>query len=253
MEQHVQHQFGAVASNYVSSTTHARGADLPVLVEAIEARGDEDALDLGTAVGHTAFAVAARVGRVVGIDLTAPMLDLARGLADERGVANAAFIRGDVTDLPFPNESFDVVTSRYSAHHYAHPEQVVREVARVLRPGGRFILADTMSPEVPALDTFVNTIELLRDRSHVRDYRVSEWQAMLGAAGLSSEVVFRWNVNLEFEDWVARIRTPSLAVAMLRQIFAEAPADARDTFHIAGSDPLTFSLVGVMLRARRQE
>lgn len=251
MEQHVQQQFGAVASNYVKSATHARGEDLPVLVEAIEARGGEKALDLGTAVGHTAFALAARVERVVGIDLTAPMLDLARGLAAERGITNVRFVRGDVADLPFPDASFDVVTSRFSAHHFPRPADVLREVARVLRPGARFVLADTVAPEDDALDTFINAVELLRDRSHVRDHRVSEWRELLAEAGLASEVVFRWDVDLEFEDWVGRMRTPAVAVRMLRALFAEAPENARETYRIAAGPPQSFRLLGAMIRARR--
>lgn len=251
MEQHVQQQFGAVAANYVTSATHARGADLPVLVAAIEARGGEDALDLGTAVGHTALAVAPRVARVVGIDLTEPMLDLARSLAAERGVTNVRFVRGDATELPFPDASFDVVTSRFSAHHYARPKQAVREVARVLRHGGRFVLADTVAPEDHALDTFINAVELLRDRSHVRDHRLSEWQSWFAEVGLTAEVVFRWDVDLEFADWVSRMRTPPVAVTMLQALFAEAPDAARATFAIEAGPPVTFRLLGAMLRGRK--
>lgn len=247
----VQQQFGAVAANYVTSATHARGADLPVLLQATEARGDEAALDLGTAVGHTAFALSQTVGRVVGIDLTEEMLDLARRLAAERGFANVRFVRGDVADLPFPDASFDVVTSRYSAHHYGQPRQVLREVARVLRPGGRFVLADTIAPEDPALDTFINAVELLRDRSHVRDHRVSEWQAMLAEAGLTSEVVHHWDVALEFADWVARMRTPPDAVAMLRVLLTEATDAARQTFRVEAAGDLRFCLKGAILRGRK--
>jgi SAM-dependent methyltransferase len=253
VDQEVQQQFGAVAANYVSSATHARGADLAILVEAIRARGDEDALDLGTAVGHTAFAVAPHVRRVVGIDLTAEMLGHARRLAAERGVANVRFVRGDVADLPFPDARFDVVTSRYSAHHYGDPGQVLREVARVLRPGGRFVLADTVAPEQPALDTFINAVELLRDRSHVRDHRVSEWQAAFAAAGLSPELVHTWDVELDFADWVARMRTPPNAVELLRILLTEAPADARRTFGVRIDGPLSFCLKGAIIRGARAD
>jgi SAM-dependent methyltransferase len=251
VEQEVQRQFGAVARNYVVSAVHARGADLGKLVEAAALRGDERALDLGTAVGHTAFALAPHVAAVVGVDLTSEMLGHAQALAAERGIGNVCFARADVAHLPFADASFDRVTSRYSAHHYPQPGQVVREVARVLRPDGHFLLADTVAPEDPALDTFINAIELLRDRSHVRDYTVSQWQARLAEAGLASEVVYRWDVLLDFADWVARMQTPAPAVGMLRTLLAEAPAAARAAFQIQIAEPARFCLKGVIIRAAR--
>jgi ubiquinone/menaquinone biosynthesis C-methylase UbiE len=249
LDREVQQQFGAVAANYVASAVHARGADLAELVRASALRGDELVLDLGTAVGHTALAVAPRARRVIGVDLTAEMLGLAGRLAAERGVANVSFARADVSQLPFPAASFDLVTSRYSAHHYAQPDRMAQEVARVLRPGGRFVLADTVAPADYALDTFINTVELLRDRSHVRDHTVKQWQTMLSQAGLQSAVVYEWDVVLDFDDWVARMKTPPNAVAMLRSLLNEAPPAARETFQIRDDGRLSFSLKGVIIRA----
>jgi SAM-dependent methyltransferase len=251
VDREIQQQFGAVAANYVTSAVHAQGSDLPILVAATGARGDELALDLGTAVGHTAFALAPKVGRVIGVDLTAEMLALARRLAAERRIANAAFVRADVTVLPFLDRAFDLVTSRYSAHHYAHPERMAREVARVLRPGGHFVLADTVAPEDPALDTFINAVELLRDRSHVRDHTVRQWQGLLADAGLTSEVVHAWDLRLDFADWVARMHTPLNAVALLRSLLLDAPSAAREAFHIDPTGPLSFCLKGAIIRGTR--
>ena len=251
LEREVQKQFGAVAAHYVSSAVHARGPDLPVLIEAAGLRGDERVLDLGTAVGHTAFAFAPHVARVTGVDVTDEMLAQARRLAVERGIGNVTFARADVADLPFERASFDLVTSRYSAHHYANPGQVAWEVARVLRPGGRFVLADTVAPDDPALDTFINAVELLRDRSHVRDHTVGQWRAMLATAGLSSEVFHGWDVELEFEEWVTRMQTPPAAVALLRSLLADAPPRAREAFRIRTRDRLTFCLKGAIIRAWR--
>ncbi len=249
MDREARQQFGPVAANYVHSAVHARGQDLAVLVEAAELTGDEEALDLGTAAGHTALAFAPRVRRVTGVDLTEEMLAAARGLADARGIGNVRFVHADVADLPFERGSFDLVTSRFSAHHYAQPRQVVYEVARVLRPGGRFLLADTIAPEEPALDTFINAVEILRDRSHVRDHTIDQWRGMLAEAGLASAVYQTWDLTLDFEDWVARMRTPSPAVAILRSMLTEAPADVRSAFQVRSRDRLTFCLKCVILRA----
>jgi ubiquinone/menaquinone biosynthesis C-methylase UbiE len=251
LDREIQQQFGAVAERYVASAVHARGVDLPILVEAAALRSDEQALDLGTAVGHTAFALASRARSVVGVDLTAEMLGHASRLARERAIANVRFARADVSHLPFPDASFDVVTSRLSAHHYAHPEEVVAEVARVLRPGGRFVLSDTVAPDDAFLDTFINAVELLRDRSHVRDQSIRQWQAMLAGVGLAGEMVFAWDIALDFEEWVQRMNTPPVAVAMLRSLLLEAPPAAREAFQIVDRPTLSFVLKGAIVRARR--
>ncbi|MGH2461276.1 MAG: class I SAM-dependent methyltransferase [Chloroflexota bacterium] len=249
MDREIQDQFGAVAANYVTSAVHARGEDLPLLVEAAGLAGHESVLDLGTAVGHTAFTFAPRVERVTGVDLTDEMLAQARELASARRVENVRFVRADVSDLPFDRASFDLVTSRYSAHHYANPREVGYEIARVLRPGGRVVLADTVAPEDPAMDTFINAVELLRDRSHVRDHSIAQWRAILAEAGLASEVYQTWDLSLDFEEWVARMRTPSDAVALLRSLLVEAPRIARETFQIRSRDRLTFCLKCAIIRA----
>jgi SAM-dependent methyltransferase len=250
MEREVQQQFGAVASNYIASAVHARGIDLPILIEAIEPGGHEHVLDLGTAVGHTAFALAPHVREVIGLDLTTEMLGHARRLAGERGHTNASFARADVTHLPIADSSFDVVTSRFSAHHYARPDLVVREIARVLKPGGRFVLVDTIAPEDSALDTFINAIELLRDRSHVRDHTIAQWQSMLAAVGLVSEVIFTWDLALDVADWLARMQTPPQAAAMIETLLAEAPPAAREAFHVDRSGAKSFCLKAAIIRAR---
>ena len=251
MEREIQLQFGAVAERYVGSAVHARGVDLPILVDAAAPRRDERALDLGTAVGHTAFALAARAGLVVGVDLTAEMLTQASRIARERSVDNVRFARADVNNLPFPDATFDVITSRLSAHHYAHSQDVIEEVARLLRPHGRFILSDTVAPDDAFLDTFINAVEILRDRSHIRDHTVRQWQAMLEAVGLSSEVVFTWNIMLDFDDWVNRMNTPAIAVAMLRSLLVEAPPTALTEFEVSESPVLSFALNAAVIRAWR--
>lgn len=209
--QAIQKQFGAAAGRYTTSSYHTVAPDLDGMLAATELCGRERLLDVGTGTGHTALAFAPHVAEVVALDLTPAMLDEARGLASQRGVANVRFEPGDAMALPYPDASFDVVTCRVCAHHFSDPAAAVREAARVLRGDGTLLLADSVSPEDPAQDTFLNCIELLRDPSHVRNYTVSQWRAMLAAAGLEAECLHVWGVPLEFEDWVDRMRTPEAA------------------------------------------
>src|SRR5687768_7180718 len=84
----VQRQFGRFAANYATSAVHVAGPDLAAMLDAWPLRGDEAVLDAGTGAGHTAFAFAPAVGRVVAVDLTEPMLDQARRLGAEIGRAH---------------------------------------------------------------------------------------------------------------------------------------------------------------------
>jgi len=223
----VRRQFAPVAANYAMSAVHAAGPDLRAMLDAVPLRGDERALDVGCGPGHTALAFAACVRGVVAVDLTEDMLTQARRLAGERGIGNVIFQQGDVENLPFPAASFDLVTSRYSAHHYPHPLTALCEVARVLKPGGAFLLGDVVSPDDPAADVFLNHIETLRDPSHVRNHTIMQWTDMLTIAGFTAEVVGVWPLRLEFVSWVTRMSTPPAAVAEIRALLDRAPPEIR--------------------------
>jgi SAM-dependent methyltransferase len=148
-----------------------------------------------------------------------------------------------VSALPFATGSFDIVTSRLSAHHYADPGRTVAEVARVLAPGGTFLLVDVVAPEDPTQDTFLNAFELLRDPSHVRDHRVSEWLAFFEASGLAGRRVEDFEIPLVFEPWVERIGTSAAGVTGLRALFDAAPDEVRSAFSIDGDYAFTLSSV----------
>ena len=230
-------QFGPIASAYATSAVHAAGPDLRRLVVAARLDGSQRVLDLGCGAGHTALAVARRAAEVVAVDVTPEMLAVARRLARECQITNVTYRRADAARLPFAAASFDIVTSRYSAHHYADPARALAEVARVLRPGGTFLLADTVAPEAPVLDTFMNAVELLRDYSHVRDCRVSEWQQLFAASGLTPEVLHCSRLVLDGPSWVARSQTPESMSKTIQVLFAEAPGLVRRSFTLkSGAD-----------------
>ena len=228
----VRRQFGAAAMAYATSSVHASGPDLAALAKAAALTGRERVLDLGCGAGHTALALAPHAASVTAVDLTDEMLAVAAGLARQRSLDNITFKLADVAALPFPADSFDLVVSRYAAHHFAAPDRALAAAARVLRPGGTFLLIDTVAPEDPALDTFFNTIELLRDDSHVRDWRGSEWVRMLNGAGFEATIRERFAIGLDGASWVARMQTPPSRVAMLRELFATASPTRRAAFEI---------------------
>jgi SAM-dependent methyltransferase len=250
--QAIQDRFGAAAARYAASAVHRGGPDLEAMLAAGVATGRERVLDVGCGPGATALAFAARVASVVALDLTPAMLAQARETATERGLDNVRFELGNAAQLPFPDASFDVVTSRLAAHHVADPRAMVREVARVLVPGGLFLLSDAIAPEDPACDTFLNAFEVLRDPSHVRDHRISEWQAMFRAAGLAPSCLGRFDIHQEFETWVARIGTAPDAVIGLRALCDAVPDEVRGHFGIRAHGDYAFRLDSALLRGVRE-
>jgi ubiquinone/menaquinone biosynthesis C-methylase UbiE len=243
----VQDQFGSVAEQYRTSAVHASGADLERIVALVGERAAPEVLDVGCGGGHVTAAVAPLSRSVIACDLTPAMLEQAERLAAERGLSNVRTQQADVEQLPFADASFDVVLSRYSAHHWPRPQQGLNECLRVLRPGGLLLFSDIVAPEEPALDTFLQVIEYLRDRSHVRDHRISEWLDMFAAAGVAADVLMEWALPLGFEAWVTRMATPAPQVAMLRQLFDTAPAELRSAFALHNG--YDFAIPGALFRA----
>lgn len=248
----VRKQFARSAELYATSPVHARGADLDVVVRFARPEPTDVALDVSTGAGHTALALAPRVARVVATDLTPEMLEVARRLAAERGVKNVEFQEADVRALPFSDASFDVVTCRTAAHHYPELQVPVREMARVLRMGGRLVVSDTVSPADEVPDRFINALETLRDSTHVRDWSVAEWQEAFAASGLTLENYEEMLLEIEFQSWVERSTTPPELQAVLVAMLTRAPRRLRELFRVQEA-PLRFCLHKAVFVAVKEE
>jgi ubiquinone/menaquinone biosynthesis C-methylase UbiE len=242
----VRSQFGAAAQSYVTSTSHAKGDDLQRLLQLAAPAGTERMLDVATGGGHTALAFAPLVAVVTAIDLTPKMLDAASKFVAERGATNISFAVADAENMPFGDATFELVTARIAPHHFADPKAFIRESARVLVPGGLFLLDDNMAPEDDELDAFMNRFEQWRDPSHVRAYRPSEWRAWMQESGL--RVIAEDPLSFKrygFAEWTERMHMPPSNRDELERWLLAAPQRCRDHFQVVSADGRVQSLSGV--------
>ncbi|WP_334174822.1 class I SAM-dependent methyltransferase [Pseudoxanthobacter sp.] len=225
-------QFGPQAGAYVVSAVHAGGADLEALAAIAQARRPARALDMGCGGGHASFAMARAGGEVVACDLSPAMLEAVEAEAARRGHAGVRTQWGAAERLPFDDGAFDMVASRYSAHHWGDFDAALCEARRVTRRGGVAVFMDVCSPGTPLADTFLQAMELLRDPSHVRDYSCDEWIAAVTRAGFAAGRLTRRRLRLEFASWIARIRTPAVHATAIRSLQDRAPDDVRRHFEM---------------------
>jgi ubiquinone/menaquinone biosynthesis C-methylase UbiE len=219
----VKEQFSKTAQAYVSSSVHAKGDELKLLLELAGDLANKSVLDIATGGGHTALAFAKAGATVTATDLTPTMLETAQTFVLSRGVDSITFQEASAEALPFTNESFDIVTCRIAAHHFAEPETFVKEVARVLEPDGLFLLVDNISPSDEKLAEIMNTIEKTRDPSHVWAYSIPTWLKWLTKAGLELHHLTRFKRSKNFPYWTDYAQTREEVKRDLEQYILSLP------------------------------
>ncbi len=228
----VQSQFGSQAQAYVESPVHSQGADLEFLDEVLQQKKPHRALDMGTGGGHVAYLMASHAEAVVAADLSEEVLAVVGSTAINKGIFNLTTQQCPAEELPFDDSSFDFLASRFSAHHWSDLEKGLSQCHRVLQRNAPAVFIDICSSGIPLFDTHLQAIELLRDTSHVRDYSPAEWMAALTRNGFSIDSMRRWRLRMDFDSWVARMRTPEDAVAVIRYLQRGASQEVRSYFEI---------------------
>jgi SAM-dependent methyltransferase len=188
-------QFTRQAASFARLPSHEEATQL--LLDMAGAGAASRMLDVACGPGMVACAAAARALHVTGIDLTPAMIGQAQALQAKLGLANVEWRLGEAARLPFEDDSFDAVVTRYSAHHFPDPDLVFAEMLRVARPGARVAIADMVlsGAEAAAYDR----MERLRDPSHVRTLSREQLGAAAVAAGLRGLrwADYRFSVGLE--------------------------------------------------------
>jgi ubiquinone/menaquinone biosynthesis C-methylase UbiE len=157
-------QFTRQAEPFSAVASHTAEDSLQLLGDTIQVNAQDEVLDVACGPGIVSCWLARSTRSVTGTDLVPAMLDQARRRQADAGLDNLQWCLADANQLPFPENSFTCVVTRYSFHHFLDPQLVLREMARVCRPGGRIAVAD-VTPEDGKTAQY-DALETLRDPSH---------------------------------------------------------------------------------------
>ena len=213
-----QQQYQDKSKVYFNSDVHAQGIEFQKMQHLIQNQQLKKVLDLGCGGGHVTYQIAPYVDEVTAYDLTPSMVELVAEQAKVKGFENVQTQQGAAECLPFADQSFDAVITRYSAHHWQNVTQAMREIHRVLAQNGKVIIVDILGHANPILDTFFQTIETIRDPSHVRDYSVQEWAKFAEYAGFKIEIIEKQHLDLDFQSWTEWMQTSEYAVETIRYL-----------------------------------
>jgi ubiquinone/menaquinone biosynthesis C-methylase UbiE len=182
-------------------------------------------------------------------DITQEMLDMVKGEAAKRGLANIRTTYAKAEALPFEDASFDLVTCRIAPHHFDSIADFLDEVHRVLKPSGLLALVDNVVP-AGQIGDYVNAFERFRDPSHLRAWTMDEWRTAFKAHGFSIGHEEQLYKNMEFKSWASR--HDANMQAFLRSMLALAAPEVKATLEPKGAGAeLTFRLCEGLFIASR--
>jgi arsenite methyltransferase len=201
--------YGDEAAGATTSSVQASlGCGVPTAVA--DLHEGETVLDLGSGAGADVLISAKRVGptgRAIGLDMTDEMLALARQNAAEAGAENVAFVKGHIEDIPLDDNTVDVVISNCVINLSADKPRVIRETARVLKPGGRFAVSDVIAD--PDMDDATKADMQQWTGCVAGALTVDEFTDALTAAGLTDiEIRPTHRVHKHAASAIVRARKP---------------------------------------------
>jgi ubiquinone/menaquinone biosynthesis C-methylase UbiE len=199
----IRDQFSRQAESFAAAPSLHNEAALSLLVDAAAPLASDSALDVACGPGSVVAAFAARVRHATGVDATSAMLDQARRLAAAKSLQNVEFHEADVYELPFPDQSFDIVSCRFAFHHFEEPSRAFAEMVRVCRFGGRIVLCDGLASDDPAKAEGLNRMERHRDPSTVAFRTLGYLTELFTGAGLPTPAQVFYRVPAEREGLIA--------------------------------------------------
>jgi len=181
--------------------TYADAEGLAWMLEDLPISPDAVALDIATGTGEFARALAPFAAKVVGLDATEAMMERGKKFIKEAGIENVTFEEGTVQALPFEDECFDIVSSRYAFHHFADPKPVISEMVRVCKTGGHVIIVDIVVPDATMAAQY-QYYEWLCDPSHTRCLEAEEFKTYFELFGMQVVSARTRAIPEELFEWM---------------------------------------------------
>lgn len=176
------------------------------MIEKVSPKKTDTVLEVASGTCICGRALAPYIKHVKCLDATPAMLESGKEEAKRAGISNISFTEGMAQDLPFENESFDIVISRLAFHHFLEPELIFSEMKRVLKSGGKLVIWD-MSAAAGGLRKINDDIERLRDPSHVRILSRQEIIALYEKDFEITECDLKY-IPVNLEGWMEFTNTP---------------------------------------------
>tara|TARA_B100000029_G_scaffold159998_1_gene155767 strand:- start:1369 stop:2139 length:771 start_codon:yes stop_codon:yes gene_type:complete len=222
----IQNQFNDHPEKYVRSPCFATGESLEKMIELLHEPKINRALDVATGGGHTAKRLCSISDYVVAGDVTVSMLKAARELMGDNKAGNVSCCQHDAHMLPFPKQTFDLVTCRIAPHHFTDVLGFLEEVVRVSRPGAAVGIIDSCSPVQPSAARHINAFERLRDTSHNHSYTCADWKRFFYEVGLKIEYMEQYKRTLSFSAYCDRKSISVQRRTQLKVMLFQAPEEA---------------------------
>ena len=212
-------QFTKQAVPFTKKMEHSHEGAFRLMFEVTGVTNDDTVLDVACGPGLVSCAFATIANHVTGIDITPAMIEQAKLLQDSKKLENITWKIGDVTSLPFEDNSFSLVITRYSFHHIMDPISVLSEMKRVCKLGGRIVVID-VTPEKDKADRY-NKMEKLRDSSHVKAFTISEFEYMFNQSNIAIQKTESYGLEMDLDGQLkASFPNPGDEVK-IREMFEE--------------------------------
>lgn len=235
-EDSIRDEFTHQSKSFGTSAAMTSGETLGALIELVPEEADASWIDVACGPGVISRAMASRVGKVAGIDLTPAMVEEAERRSREEEIDNVSFALGDATSLDLADASLDGAITRLSLHHVPAPGRVVAEMARVVRPGGWIIVSDIAADRDGRAAAWREEIERLRDPSHWACRTPESLRLMGEIAGLVVDREELVPVDIDFDEWLARGSAGPSVAGLVTQLLDEQPSGAESFRVVDGED-----------------
>ena len=218
-QEEIVEQFTRQAIPFTQLYAHTNQESLDLLIKMANVSSEDKVLDVACGSGIVACAFAKYASHVTGVDITPAMLGQAEALSQQKGLTNLSWQRGDIEKMPFADNRFSIVLSRYAFHHFLSPDAVLSGMMRLCQHGGRILIADVALP--PDKVNAYDRLEKLRDPSHTHALTLEEFPQLIANANLQNVSWSFYKVELQLEQQLEASFPKVGDDEKIRQIFRE--------------------------------